>query len=105
MAAAVTGRLSDDFGNYLTGIMGFTELSLLHVDSESALRRFLQEVLEAAEHGADGTRRLHLFCRRNPMNGWPTLVSSALAAAEARQRSAGIVGLHYSPKCRRICPS
>ena len=95
LAALVTGRLSHDFGNYLTGIMGFTELSLMHVDADSAPHRFMQEVLEAARNGADWLRRLHHFCRRGPMGGWPTVISSVLAAEEARLRSTGMAGMRW----------
>ena len=64
-AALITSRLSHDFGNYLTGIMGFTELSLSQAPPDSTLHRYLEEVLESARQGADWIRRLHGFCRRS----------------------------------------
>jgi signal transduction histidine kinase/CheY-like chemotaxis protein len=94
-AAVVTGRLSHDFGNYLTGIMGFTELSLTQVPADGLLHRYLQEVLQAAKDGAEWIRRLHLFCRRNPTRSWPTLLSCILADEETRLRAAGVQGLRW----------
>ena len=92
-AAAVTGRLSHDFGNYLTGIMGFTELSISLAPPDSTLHHYLHEVLESAQQGAEWVRRLHLFCQRNTPNSWPTLLPSILAHEEARLRAAGITSL------------
>src|SRR5260370_31696880 len=91
-SAVITGRLSHEFGNYLTGIMGFTELSLAQVPADGLLHRYLQEVLQAAKEGAEWIRRLHLFCQRNPTKPWPTPLWCILAAEEARLRSAGEEG-------------
>jgi signal transduction histidine kinase/CheY-like chemotaxis protein len=89
-AAIVTGRLSHDFGNYLTGIMGFTELSLGQVPADGLMHRYLQEVLQAAKDAAEWIRRLHLFCRRNPTRSWPTVLACLLAEEEARWRAEGL---------------
>src|SRR2546425_600277 len=64
-AAVVTSRLSHDFGNFLTGIMGFTELSLSQAPLDSTLHKYLDEVLQSAKQGADWIRRLQGFCRRS----------------------------------------
>src|SRR5262249_21672272 len=77
-AARDARRLTHDFSNSLTGIMGFTELSLAHAPAESMLHRYLTEVLQAARDGAAWVRRLHLFCRRAPSRCWPTVLSGAL---------------------------
>jgi signal transduction histidine kinase len=95
LAAHVTGRLSHDFGNYLTGILGFTELSLTQAPVDGILHRFLQEVLQSAKHGAEWIRRLHLFCRRNALPSWPTPLKNVLADEEARLRSAGVFNLRW----------
>lgn len=79
--ALVTSRLSHDFGNYLTGIMGFTELSLAQAPSDGLLHAYLQEVLQSARQGAAWIRRLHWFCRRNEQLSWPSDLASALEEA------------------------
>src|SRR5262245_59000331 len=64
-AASVTRRLAHDFGNVLTGILGFTELALgQQVPSTTALHSYLNEVYRAAQTGAAFTHQLRLFSRR-----------------------------------------
>ena len=94
-SAVITGRLSHEFGNYLTGVMGFTELSLAQVPADGLLHRYLQEVLQAAKEGAEWIRRLHLFSQRNPTKPWPTPLWCIVAAEEARLRSAEVQGLRW----------
>jgi CheY-like chemotaxis protein/anti-sigma regulatory factor (Ser/Thr protein kinase) len=103
-SAVITGRLSHEFGNYLTGVMGFTELSLAQVPADGLLHRYLQEVLQAAKEGAEWIRRLHLFCQRNPTKPWPTPLWCILAAEEARLRSAGVQGLRWVTDLPRDLP-
>jgi nitrogen-specific signal transduction histidine kinase/CheY-like chemotaxis protein len=91
--AFVTGKLSHDFGNYLTGIMGFTELGMLQLPPDSAANRYLGEVLQAAREAADWLRRLHLFCSRNSATYWPTHLPSVFAEEENRLRAAGLLQL------------
>ena len=81
-AALVTSRLCHDFGNHLTGILGFTELSIPLIPTEGSLPRFLQEVLQAARHGSDWIKRLQWFCRRGGGNFWPSELSSLLDNAQ-----------------------
>jgi CheY-like chemotaxis protein/anti-sigma regulatory factor (Ser/Thr protein kinase) len=103
-SAVITGRLSHEFGNYLTGIMGFTELSLAQVPADGLLHCYLQEVLQAAKEGAQWIRRLHLFCQRNPPKFWPTPLSCVLAEEEARLRMAGVQGLRWVTDLPRDLP-
>lgn len=95
-AGAITGRLSHDFGNFLTGIMGFSELALTHAPADSVLQRYLQEVLVAARQGAEWLRRLHLFCRRGASSTFPTLLSSVVAQEQSRLQAAGLSNLRLA---------
>jgi signal transduction histidine kinase/CheY-like chemotaxis protein len=70
-AALVTGRLSHDFGNVLTGIMGFTELSLTLLAAGTPAAGYMREVLDAAQQGAGWLQKLHHFCRRTVSDIWP----------------------------------
>ncbi len=103
-AAVITSRLSHDFGNYLTGIMGFTELSLSQAALDSTLHRYLQEVLASASQGADWIRRLHGFCRRSTTPAWPTQLASVLAQEESRLRAAGQPGMHWNVRLAENLP-
>lgn len=93
--AVVTGRLTHDFGNYLTGIMGFAELSASQAAPEGLLNRYILEVLQAARSGAAWVRRLHLFCRRGQTAPWPTALAYMIADEEARLRSGGAAALGW----------
>jgi signal transduction histidine kinase/FixJ family two-component response regulator len=68
-AARVVRRLAHDFGNVLTGILGFSELALTQqVASGTALHAYLTEVYRGAQNGAQFTNQLRLFARRQNSN-------------------------------------
>lgn len=86
-AASVARRLAHDFGNILTGILGFSELSLTQsVTPDSALHRYLMEVYRGAQAGATFTHQLRLFSRRHPVSPRPCAVSAVLRDEEVRVR-------------------
>jgi signal transduction histidine kinase len=65
-AANIVRRLAHDFGNVLTGILGFSELALADKEaSRSPLRDYLGEVHRSAQSGAQYTNQLRLFARRH----------------------------------------
>jgi len=103
-AAAVTAKLSHDFGNYLTGILGFTELSMTQVAADSLLHRYLQEVLQSAKQGAEWIRRLHLFCRRSSAPTWPALLPIVLASEQQRVRATGGTNLTWQAEASAELP-
>jgi signal transduction histidine kinase len=64
-AAHIVRRLAHDFGNFLTGILGFSQLSLAHQAASSApLRDYLTEIHRSAQTGAHYIDQLRLFARR-----------------------------------------
>src|SRR5262245_35503359 len=84
-AADVTRRLSHDFGNVLTGILGFTELALAQqVPANTPLHSYLQEVYRAAQAGAQLTHQLRLFSRRQSASSRSSELAALLAEQEAR---------------------
>jgi len=85
VAAALTRRLAHDFGNVLTGILGFTELSLAQqVPANTPLASYLQEVYRAAQSGSQFTHQLRLFSRRQSASSRGSPLGSVLAEQEAR---------------------
>lgn len=82
--AVLTSRLSHDFGNYLTGILGFTELALTQVPGGTTPHRYMQEVLLSARQGAEWIRRLHWFCRRSDHSTWPAELNSVVEETRTR---------------------
>jgi signal transduction histidine kinase len=82
-AAWMAGRLAHDFGNVLTGILGFTELTVAQLAPNSPLHRYMTEVWQAARAGAGWVHQLQMFGRRS-VAGQPS-ASVAQAAELARQ--------------------
>ncbi|HTU88926.1 MAG TPA: ATP-binding protein [Gemmataceae bacterium] len=63
--ARVVRRLAHDFGNHLTGILGFSELALTQQTApHSTLHVYLTEIHRGAQNGAQYTDQLRLLARR-----------------------------------------
>jgi signal transduction histidine kinase len=86
--AHFTGRLAHDFGNVLTGILGFCELSLSQLPADSLPRRYVDEVWQSAQKGARWVHKLQLFSRRRPQQFVPASVAQVLAQEQARVQAA-----------------
>ncbi|MFQ3649196.1 MAG: response regulator [Gemmataceae bacterium] len=84
MAAAVSRRLAHDFGNILTGILGFTELALAQqIPAHTSLHGYLSEAYRAAQAGAVFTNQLRLFASRQPLSTRNGDVEAVLRELEA----------------------
>jgi len=80
-AAWMSGRLAHDFGNVLTGILGFTELTLAQLATDSPPHRYLTEVWQAARAGAGWVHQLQMFGRRSAMGQATASVAQAVELA------------------------
>jgi len=60
----LAGGVAHDYNNILGVIMGYTELTMSEIDSDGALYANLDEVYKAAKRGADITRQLLAFARK-----------------------------------------
>ncbi len=79
-AASAARRIAHDYGNVLTGILGFSELAQSQLAGGGGPPAgYLDEVRRAAQHGERLTNRLRLFARRT----WPADRAAPLAAAVA----------------------
>jgi signal transduction histidine kinase len=92
-AARLTGKLAHDFGNVLTGILGFTELALLQLPGDSLPRRYATEVWESAQQGARWVQKLRRFAPRRAGEFAPASLAAAVATEEARVRPAWGAGV------------
>ena len=94
-AASTIRRLAHDFGNVLTGILGFTELALSQpIPANTPLHSYLQEVYRAAQTGAQFTHQLRLFSRRQSASSRPSNLAAVLIEQEARLFAAQPTGLN-----------
>ncbi|MFH1742174.1 MAG: PAS domain S-box protein, partial [bacterium] len=64
----LAGGVAHDFNNMLQTILGYAQMALDQVDSDSTLREDLLEILEAAQRSADLTRQLLAFARRQTVS-------------------------------------
>jgi signal transduction histidine kinase len=79
-AGNVVRRLAHDFGNVLTGILGFSELALADKEaSRSPLRDYLSEVYRSAQSGAQYTNQLRLLARRQANSNRSCNLANVLA--------------------------
>jgi signal transduction histidine kinase/CheY-like chemotaxis protein len=86
-AARLVGRLAHDFGNVLTGILGFSELALSQsVTPDTPLHTYLTEVYRAAQNGGQYINRLRLFARRQTSGSQSCDPRAVLAEEETRLR-------------------
>jgi signal transduction histidine kinase/CheY-like chemotaxis protein len=86
--ARMTGRLAHDFGNFITGILGFADLSLSQLPPDSLPYSYVKEVLQAAQRGTSWLQKLHLFSRRRVMQFAPAPLARVVAEEAERVRSA-----------------
>jgi signal transduction histidine kinase len=87
-AAGVTNWLAHDFGNVLTGVLGFSELCLDQLPPDSEPHQFISEIRQTAQKGADFLRKLLLFSRRNRAQSGSASLASVAVVEAARLRAA-----------------
>ncbi|HVN95319.1 MAG TPA: response regulator [Syntrophorhabdaceae bacterium] len=61
----LTGGIAHDFNNILAGIIGFTEMTLDDLSSDSPARRYLELVLKGSFRGRDLIKQLLSFSRKD----------------------------------------
>ena len=83
-AARVVRWLTHDFGNILTGIFGFSELSLSLLSPNSPAYEYTKEIQRSAQRAAEFTQSLHWFCRRDARRGQATCLTDAIAEEQQR---------------------
>jgi PAS domain S-box-containing protein len=74
----LTGGLAHDFNNLLTIVIGNLATLAERQDGESTA--FVEPALAAARRGADLTRRLLAFARRQPLTPQPTEINGLIAS-------------------------
>ena len=60
----LAGGVAHDFNNFLTAILGYTQLTAASLPPEAEQHRFLNNVITASERAADLTKQLLMYARR-----------------------------------------
>ena len=82
----LTGGIAHDFNNLLTVILGGGDLLVEALEHEPQLKRLAEQTVAMAERGAELTKGLLAFGRRQPLNPQRTDVNGRLVALEALLR-------------------
>lgn len=86
----LAGGVAHDFNNILTGIQGYTQLSLEEIPADADVRLNLEEIGRAAERAARLTRQLLAFSRRQMMQ--PRVVDPNETVEELRDMLTRLIG-------------
>ena len=87
----LTGGIAHDFNNLLAIIMGNLELLHEKLTAQPRLFEFAQQALKAADRGANLTRRLLAFARRQPLLAQPAdLNKLILGMLDLMRRTLGV---------------
>ncbi len=93
-SAVIIGRMAHDFDNILTGVNGFTELTLPLLPPLSLQHQYLTEVSKVGQRGIQFTQQLHHLSRSGQVRPQLTALAPVLAKAEVRQRELASRSLH-----------
>ena len=74
----LTGGVAHDFNHLLTVVLGTTDLLADRLEDRPTLKTMANMIRDAAERGAELTRTLLAFARKQPLNPQPTDVEAQL---------------------------
>ncbi len=77
----LAGGIAHDFNNILSAISGFTELTLLNLPDDAAIRENLTNVKSAAGRATDLVRQILAFSRQSENKKLPIQISSVVKEA------------------------
>ncbi|ROR01786.1 PAS domain S-box protein [Desulfosoma caldarium] len=86
----LAGGVAHDYNNSLTIILGFADMALRRVPSESVVARYLHEIIRAGERSAAITRQLLAFARKQIIN--PVLIDVNTAVAGTLKMLQRLIG-------------
>ena len=93
----LAGGVAHDFNNLLTVIMSATDFLIRETPSDSPLRPFAEDVAHAARRGADLTRQLLAFSRRQVMDRQAVALDDLLPHLTAMLKR--MLGANYALSC------
>lgn len=78
----LAGGIAHDFNNILTAIVGFGQLALMRLNPDDITRRYIQNILNAADRAATLTKGLLTFSRQQSGDKRPVKLNQAVQNME-----------------------
>ena len=78
----LAGGVAHDFNNFLTTILGYSDLVVAEVEGRGAVAKYISEIRSAAGRAASLTRQLLAFSRRQPLEAKVLEVNTLIANLE-----------------------
>jgi PAS domain S-box-containing protein len=78
----LAGGIAHDFNNILTAIVGFGQLALMRLNPDDMTRRYIQNILDAADRAATLTKGLLTFSRQQSGDKRPVKLNQAVQNME-----------------------
>ena len=88
-AAVIAGRMAHEFDNILTGVIGFSDLSLPLVPANSQVAKYIADTGKVGYRGITFTQQLHALSRSGATKPLPGAVG-AVAAKEYAKLAPGV---------------
>ena len=85
--AVIAGRMAHDFDNLLQGIIGFSDLTLPHLQPGSQPASYVAEIGKVGQRGIQFTQQLHHLSRSGQVKPTPGAVGLAVTKEETRVRA------------------
>lgn len=85
-AAVIAGRMAHDFDNILTGIIGFSDLTVPLLPAGSQAAKYVSEIAKVGQRGIHFTQQLHQLSRSGQGKPHPGSVVQAITKEETRLR-------------------
>lgn len=104
-ASVIAGRMAHDFDNILTGIIGFSDLSVPHLPAGSQVAGFVAEIGKVGQRGIQFTQQLHQLSRSGQVRPAPGAVPAAVAREEVRLRPTMPPGLRVEKDLPATLPT
>lgn len=79
----VTGLLAHEFGNLVTGLLGFGELALSNIPGQTTAHGFISEVCQSGKRAVQWVESLQIFARRRPFGFHSAPFKALIADLEA----------------------
>jgi signal transduction histidine kinase/CheY-like chemotaxis protein len=84
------GRVAHDFNNWLTAIIGYSQMALARIGSDSPVKRELEQIERAGTRAAGVTQKLLAFSRKQVLH--PTAVGLNDVIADLSRHIASLAG-------------